>query len=59
MNILSIRCYRYVGSLLVVMGQESGYVVGGWVEEMLWDTEMFEDLHGAKADSGLKFRILG
>ena len=40
-------------------GEESGYVVGGWVEEMLWDAEMFEDLHGAKADSGLKLRILG
>ena len=31
----------------------SGYVVGGWGEQMLWEAEMFEDLYGAKAESDL------
>ena len=52
MKLLSIRYSRYVGSLLVGMGR-SGYVVGGWGEQMLWEAEMFEDLYGAKAESDL------
>ena len=43
-------------------GEESGHVVGGWGEQMLWEAEIFEDLYGAKAEyktQKLKLRILG
>ena len=34
-------------------GEEDGYAVGGWGGQMLWGTDLFEDLYEAKAESDL------
>ena len=34
-------------------GKENAYVIGGWGGQMLWETEVFEDLYREKAESDL------
>ena len=34
-------------------GEENGCIVGGWDGQVLWKTEVLEDLYGVKAESDL------
>ena len=49
LRLLSIRYCRYAASLLVGMGRK----MVGWGGQILWETEMLEDMYRVKAESDL------